>query len=176
MKNFNKKFLSVLVSAAMMSLLVKSAFAVGSAASSLAAGVNVKPRINNAVSAGHPLDRAAKGVKVFGADGTIAQVLDEKGTSPTTGGLASLEIGTTIGAVAACYLLVYDSSNAADTTEAGSVARLLVPPLIAVTSANSVKEYLYPRQFHKGLVVLVGGPSASTCRATVGWLKNGGDN
>ncbi len=180
MKNKIKSLLSSLfVLTLTVSLLTVgggSAWGFGATSSALAAGANVKARQNNAGSVGLPLDKSAKGAKVFGADSSATLVLDEKGVTPTAGGLASLEIGVSGGSAAACYLLVYDSSVAADTTESGSAARLLVPPFIGVTSLNQVKEFLYPKQFHKGLVVLVSGTDPTHCKATIGWLTNGGTN
>lgn len=175
-KNYSKILTLLVVSAAASLMLavggVQSVYATGNVPSgTIAAGA--KPRLNNAVQGAHPLDKSAKGAKVFGMDSAATLVTDEAGVAPTAGGLAAIEISNMVGGTAQCYALVYDSSVAADTTEAGSVSRLLVPPLIAVTSDLKSKEFLYPKQFNKGLVVLLGGTSAG-CRASIGWLTNGG--
>lgn len=179
MKKNAKKLLALTLSSVLTGLLVmgglKPAFAAGASSSSLAAGVSVKPRVNNAVSMGSPLDAAAKGAKVFGADSSATLVVDEKGVAPSNGGLASVEISYLVGSgSSACYLMVFDSSVAADTTEAGAVARMLVPPLMVVPSELRKHEFIYPKQFQKGLVVLVGGAGAANCRASVSWIRNGG--
>lgn len=177
MKNNIKTFKAlsaVLAIAGLLAIRVAPAMASGSAPGAVTAGS--KPRHNNFVEAGHPLSREAKGAKVFGVDTAATLVTDETGAIPTNGGLAALEIGNMTGGTAACYLLAYDSSNASDTTESGSVSRLLVPPFLAVTSSNQLKEFAYPKQFNKGLVVLMGGGSPSSCRATVTWLTNGGQD
>lgn len=181
-KNISK-FLSLLVvSAVAASLLavggVRSVSAAGTVPSgTIAAGA--KARVNNQNSGAMPLAREAKGVKVFGADATATVVTDEAGSVAANGGLASLEIGAAGSAnmgqaLPVCYLLVYDSSVAANTTEANSVSRLLTPPLQAGLSVVKSVEFAYPRQFNNGLVVLVGGVDAAKCRASIGWLTNGG--
>lgn len=180
MKNFKKMLLSLPVVLALVGFMltvggVRSAVAAGSSPSSLAAGVEVAQRRNPEVSGGVPLANSSRGAKVFGADTVATKVLDEKGVAPVAGVLASIEIGQNEGTnVPRCYLMVFDSSVAADTTEANSVSRMLVPPLIGVTSAVAAREFLYPRQFQKGLVVLVGGPGAASCSAKIAWLPNGG--
>ncbi len=182
MKNYTKMSLALFLSVAVSGLLLvapSTALASGNSASSLAAGVNVKSRQNNAVSMAAPLSNAAKGVKVFGMDTAATLVSDEKAVVPTAGALASIEIGVIgsggIGqALPVCYAMVFDSSVAADTTEAGSVSRMLVPPLMAGLSVVKQYEFAYPKQFHKGLVVLMGGAGAANCRASIGWLRVGG--
>ena len=171
-----KTYLTLPVVLAAASLLVVGgvAHATGSVPASVTGGA--KARVNNAVSAGSPLTKEAKGVKQFGVDATAALVSDEGAVTPTTGGLVGLEIAqTNVGsALPVCYLLIYDSSVAADTTESGSVSRLLVPPLAAALSQMVNKEFQFPKQFHKGLVVLMGGSGAANCRGTIGWTPNGG--
>jgi hypothetical protein len=167
------KMLPVALVLALVGFMPTRAVASGSVPASVTGGG--KARVNNAVSNGFPLSKEARAVKQFGADGTATLVSDEGAVVPTTGGLASMEIADKDGnGTAACYLMVFDSSVAADTTEAGSVSRMLVPPLVAVTSGNANREFAYPKQFHKGLVVLVGGPDPTQCRATIGWVGNGG--
>ncbi len=176
MKINMKSLLSLIAVLASTGLSVV-AFASGSAPATLAAGVEVKARQNGPSSNGAPLSNASKGTKVFGADGTATLVSDEKGVVPVAGQITSLEIGAlTPGAVPQCYLMVFDSSVAADTTESGSVSRMLVPPFVATTSGNQSRELIYPKQFHKGAVVLVGGTGAASCRASIGWNKIGGAN
>lgn len=178
-KNSQKSSLPLIL--AVVSLLTIGgavvARAAGSSASSLAAGAVVKERANNSGSSGAPIAPANKGAKVFGADTTATLVTDEKGVVATAGQIASVEIAYLTGTgTSPCYLMVFDSSVAADTTESGSVSRMLVPPLMVVTSAINSKEFAYPKQFHKGAVVLVGGSGAANCRAAVGWQKIGGSN
>lgn len=135
-----------------------------------------KARVNAQNSGSGPISKEQKGVKVFGIDTAATVVTDEAGTAAANGGLVSVEIAasTTGGTLPQCYVLVYDSSVAADTTEANSVSRLLVPPLPAALSQLARHEFSFPRQFNKGLVVLMGGANASLCRGSITWLTNGG--
>lgn len=178
-----KKLLTLTVALAVTGLLV-----LGEVPSALAAGSNpglsttaaIVARKNAAVSMGVPLTREAKGVAQFGVDTVATLVTDAKGNAVVTGSIASLEIGfkkgELTGAAGTCYLLVFDSAVAADTTETGSVSRMLVPPLLVVTSVMTTKEFAYPKQFNRGAVVMLGGSGASNCVAHVGVLLNGGDH
>lgn len=164
----------VLAAASLLAVGGEPAFASGSVPSGVVSSGS-RPRVNNVVTAGYPLTKESKGAKVFGMDTAATLVVDEQGNVPVAGGLATIEIGylTGIGS-SSCYAMVFDSSVASDTTEAGSVSRMLMPPMPAVTSAVTTKEFAYPKQFNKGLVVLVGGAGAANCRASVSWITNGG--
>jgi hypothetical protein len=176
-KNF-KMSLAVALVLAFAAVVVPSSVRASGSVPSGTVAAGAKARVNNAVSMGMPLDKAAKGSKVFGIDTAATLVVDEQGVAPTAGGLATIEIaasGAGIGAaLPVCYALVYDSSVASDTTESNSVSRLLVPPLPAALSQLARVEFAYPRQFNKGMVVLLGGAGAASCRASISWVTNGG--
>lgn len=183
MKNYIKTLLSLTVAFAVTGLLV-----LGEVPSALAAGSNpglsttaaIAARKNNAVSMGLPLTKEAKGINQFGVDTVATLVTDAKGNALVTGAIASLEIGfkkgELTGTAGTCYLLVFDSGVAADTTETGSVSRMLVPPLLVVTSVMTRVEFAYPKQFNRGAVVMLAGGNPSNCVAHVGVLLNGGDH
>lgn len=173
MKKNIEKCLSLTCTALVSSLLgigglSTMAFATGQ---NPAASATVKPRVNNAVTAGLPMAPEIKGVKTMTfTDTTATLVKDEGGVAPVAGMLNYVEISSGP-AGGACYLTYYDSAVAADTTEAGSLARMLGAPLMAVTSQLSRFQFTPGKQFHRGLVGLMVG----TCRiSALGWSRIGG--
>lgn len=173
MKKNMKTLLALTFSAVMTGLLVKTASASGNAVSS---GATVKYRVNNAVSLGAPLTEASKGVKQYEVrGGNHALIVDESSSTVTSGLLVGVQLSTGP-SDNSCYLLVADSATASGLTLATD-GRLIVPPLVAGTSASLNVEYLYPKQFNRGLYVVMSTPSSGStanCRATISWKRTGG--
>ncbi len=173
MKNITKTLLTVSAGFAMAGLLALCVPSrVHAYGQSPSAGVVEKSRVNNAVSAGSPLSKEAKGCKSFVFDDTVATVvLDEGGTTPTTGEIFSVEISSGVGTFG-CYLTLFDSFDARPVTEVGNIAQQLLPSFIATPSQMAMIQFAVPKQFHRGLVGLLTG----TCKlASVCWSPNGGD-
>lgn len=172
-KKLHKALLKVGLTSFLAGLLAANGYAAGTA---VGAGASVKPRVNPAVSMSESLRADALGVKQFEVlNNTTGQVVDEAGTVQTTGEFVSIELSTGP-SDNSCYVLVYDSASVNGLATA-TTGRALIPPVIAQTSATTIVEFDYPKQFHRGLAVLVSNPSSgASCRATIGWRRNGGSD
>lgn len=174
MKNLTKKVYAKFLMAIVAGLLASNAYAAGTA---IGASATVKPRVNNPPGlGGAPLSMEAKGVKQFEVlNNTNGLVVDEAGIAPTAGSWVSIEVSTGP-SDNSCFVIVADSA-ASTGLGIATTGRLLVPPIVAASSAVTIIEFKYPKQFHRGLAVVTSSPSSgSSCHATVGWRKNGGND
>lgn len=166
MKNLMKTLLAVaVVAGGILALGQAPAEAANGAVSASAAA---KQRSQPVVQ-GLPLPINREGVKTFEVawEAGSSLVVDENGVAPTSGQLVAIEVGTGAG----CYAVAFDSAVATGLTGA-STGRALMPPIYASDPDTRLREYLYPPQFNKGLVLYV---SSSACRAVVRWSRNGGN-
>jgi hypothetical protein len=167
MRKMRKTVAAKLLVAFMVGLLSSGQYAYAAA---IGASTTPKERVNS-ISKGMKLDLVDKGVKQFEAFGTATAqlVVDEAGTAPTNGALVSIEVST--GPLdGSCYAIVFDSAAASNLDNSTS-GRAIIPPVVANATFTTIVEFMYPKQFHRGLVLKT---SLAGCRATIGWRRNGG--
>lgn len=181
-----KKVCSLFISAFLAGLLAPGSYvgiALAASAPRSVSAVKSQSRLKT-MNQGQGLSQQEKGVKTFEVYGSNLGALvtdDSSGTAPTSGWFTSVELSsspTPAGTGSACWVQVFDSSMSATnppaTLNEATLGKALMPPLVSSGSFTSIlREYLYPKQFNLGLVVKL---SDATCRATIHWARNGGQD
>ena len=132
-------------------------------------GATVKNRAN-AISQRFPLPPESVGAKSFEIRdaATAALVVDDAGVAPTSGLVVSLETAT------GCAATLFDSAVATGLTLASAGRQLVVPLYGSDTSGVlgvKVREYRWPIQFNKGLVIY---QTPASCQSVVHWMRGDG--
>lgn len=133
---------------------------------------NLQPQARvHYVEHGFSMGLGSLGTKVYEATSTVVVlVVDEMGVAPTTGRLIGLEITTATANT--CAFSVFDASATANVTGYTSTGNRLGPPLPSAATVAAFDYAAAPKQFHRGLVAVMGG----SCQGYIRWAKNGGPN